>query len=124
MQDQTGYAAIALGMAIWLAVVSYFVVRAEPSKLRTWLLWLAGIVALLIASVVIGILAAWGVLGDVAIFVATLAGCAVLLGGVVYYMKHRPQQFEDLTQAQPAQQNFVTPGQYASDTPTMRRRIH
>lgn len=113
--DQTGYGLIAFGMTAVLAIDTIFAVKLGAPR---WVWGAGAFVALCIAIQVAAILAVWGVLADAAIFVATLGGCAALTGGILWYIRNRPQTqhtFDDRTQPT---SNYVkaTPLAYGSYT--------
>ena len=115
MQDQTGYAVLAAGFTIWWGVLVALAVTMKPKGPRRWTVIVIALTGVCAVAQLLAIFAKWNVLGDAMIFVATIAGCAVLVGGVVYYVRNRPQAVDDRTQETPA-------GQYAAQTPAMPRR--
>ncbi len=127
MQDQTGYAVLAAGFTIWWGVLVALAVTMKPKGPRRWTVIVIALTGVCAVAQLLAIFAKWNVLGDAMIFVATIAGCTALVGGVVFYMRSRSQTVDDLTQAAPTQQNYVTPGtqprtQYAAEAPAMRKR--
>jgi hypothetical protein len=86
------------------------------------MLAVAKFTALCVLVQVAAILAAWGVLGDVAIFVATIAGCAALLGGVVWWMRKRQSSADAEPATSSSGPTIHAYGTYNADTVQMRRR--
>lgn len=103
--DQTGYGLIAFGMTAVLAVDTVIAVKFSAPR---WVWGATAFTTLCIVIQVAAILDAFGVLVDTMIFLATLGGCVALIGGVLWWMKHRPTAppFDDRTQEQP-QRNYV-----------------
>ena len=109
-----GETIVMLGFAIAFLGGVYLVLGADAGARRiAGIVITCGMLGLSTLMQMAALLAQWNVIEGVAVFVAIIAVCTVLVGGVVYYVRNRPQT----TQDEP------TPsGQYAAQTPAMPRR--
>ena len=111
-----GETIVMLGFAISFLGGVYLVLGADAGARRiSGIVITCGMLGLSTLMQMSALLAQWNVIEGVAVFVAPIAGCSVLVGGIVFYVRNRPQTFDDRTQDTPS-------GQYAAQTPAMPRR--